>query len=45
MIYHYLKIAFRNLIKYKTQSIVGYSRLGNWFHPVLHCLPYGYVMK
>lgn len=23
MIYHYLKIAFRNLIKYKTQSIVS----------------------
>ena len=29
MIYHYLKIAFRNLIKYKTQSIVFSKRLSN----------------
>ena len=44
MIYHYLKIAFRNLIKYKTQSIVSIVGLAIGF-TCLHCLPYGYVMK
>ena len=44
MIKHYLKVAFRNLIKYKTQSLVSIIGLAVGF-PVLRCRYYGYVMK
>ena len=44
MIKHYLKVAFRNLIKYKTQSLVSIIGLAVGF-TCLRCRYYGYVMK
>ncbi len=45
MIKHYLKVAFRNLVKYKTQSLVSIIGLAVGFTCFLRCRYYGYVMK
>lgn len=44
MIKHYLKVAFRNLMKYKTQSLVS---IIDWqsASPVLRYRYYGFVMR
>lgn len=44
MIRHYLKIACRNLLKYKTQSIISILGLVSDL-PVLRLLSYGYITK
>ena len=43
MIKHYLKVAFRNLVKYKTQSLVSIIGLAVGF--TCFALSYGFVMK
>ena len=43
MIIHYLKVAFRNLLKYKTQSIVSIVGLAIGF--ASHLPIYGYITK
>ena len=41
MITHYLKVAFRNLVKYKTQTLISIIGLS----VALRFPYYGYVMK
>ena len=44
MIQHYFKIAFRNILKYKAQSIISILGLAVGF-TCSHLPPYGYIMK
>lgn len=41
MLQHYIKLAFRNLIKYKSQSVISIIGLAIGF-TCLPCLPCGY---
>ena len=45
MIKHYLKVAFRNLVKVQDTEPCQYHWISCWFPLVLRCLSYGFVMK